>query len=172
MSRNQHKVAQHGREPGLRLQRGDAEIGLVQWGREVLRDCAPIAEALDAAASAVGSSHAATTGASAAVTHHRDALAAAAALLEDPTLTPSAHTLRTMAQRFDNSFSRFALAQSHQHHRTLLALPFDGDAQARFAQMAEQSLAEQRRIEAADDMPFETYRQRYLAGELPLSDAA
>jgi len=167
MSRNQHKVAQHGREPGLRLQRGDADIELALWGREVLRDCAPIADALDAAASAGGSAHAATTGAPAAVTRHRDALAAAAALLDDPALTPSAHTLRTMAQRFDNSFSRFALAQSQQHHHTLLALPFDRDAQVRFARMAEESLAEQRRIEAADDMPFETYRQRYLAGELP-----
>lgn len=170
MSRNQHQVAQHGRDPGLRLQRGDAQIGLTDWGREVLRDCAPIAAALDAAASAGGSARPASTG-TAEVTRHRDALAAAATLLDDPGQTPSAHTLRAMAQGFDNSFSRFALEQSRQHHRTLLALPFGADAQVRFARMAEESLAEQRRIEAADDMPFETYRQRYLAGELPLPDA-
>ena len=33
------------------------------------------------------------------------------------------------------------------------------------SEMAEESLAEQRRIEAADAVPFETYRQRYLATE-------
>jgi glutamate--cysteine ligase len=35
----------------------------------------------------------------------------------------------------------------------------------RFAHLAEESVAEQRRIEAADTVPFETYRQRYLAPE-------
>lgn len=161
MSHNQHEVAQSGREPGLRLRRGEREVGLVEWGRELLRECAPIAEALDAA-----------TGARApGAAPHRAALAAAEALLADPSLTPSARCLREMAQGFDNSFSRFALAQSIRHHRTLLDLPFDEAAQVRFARMAEESLAEQRRIEADDDMPFETYRQRYLAGELPLPDA-
>jgi len=175
MSYNQHKVAQHGREPGLRLQRGDEEVGLVEWGRALLRECAPIAEALDAATSGAARAGAAgqTAGAGAApaATPHRDALAAAEAMLSDPTLTPSARSLREMVQHFDNSFSHFALAQSLRHHETLLALPFDAQAQARFALMAEESLAEQRRIEAADDMPFETYRQRYLAGELSLRDA-
>lgn len=169
MSRNQHKVAQNGREPGLRLQRGDEEVGLVDWGRALLRECEPIADALDAATS--GDARARAAGAAARVTPHRDALVAAEALLDNPALTPSARSLREMAQRFDNSFSRFALAQSLQHHERLLALPFSSEAQARFARMAEESLAEQRRIEAADDMPFETYRQRYLAGELPLRDA-
>ena len=171
MSRNQHRVAQHGREPGLQLQRGDAQIGLADWGREVLRDCAPIAAALDAAASAAtDSARPAGSGAEAPVTRHRDALAAAATLLEDATLTPSARSLRDMAQHFDNSFPDFALTKSREHHRTLRALPFDDDTQARFARMARDSLAEQQRIEAADDMPFETYRQRYLAGELAQGD--
>jgi hypothetical protein len=34
------------------------------------------------------------------------------------------------------------------------------------AQLAARSRDEQRRIEAADDVPFETYRQRYLGQEL------
>jgi len=33
------------------------------------------------------------------------------------------------------------------------------------AELATESLAEQARIEAADTMPFETYRQHYLAPE-------
>ncbi|KAA0218023.1 MAG: glutamate--cysteine ligase [Lautropia sp.] len=175
MSRNQHKVAQFGREPGLRLQRGNEEVGLVEWGRALLRECVPVADALDAAtngaARAAAAGKSAGAGAAAGATPHRDALAAAEALLADPALTPSARSLREMAQRFDNSFSRFALAQSLRHHETLLALPFSSETQARFARMAEESLAAQRRIEAADDMPFESWRQRYLAGELPLRDA-
>jgi hypothetical protein len=37
------------------------------------------------------------------------------------------------------------------------------DALTRFESMAAESLQEQRRIEAADTMPFEVYRQRYLS---------
>ena len=51
-------------------------------------------------------------------------------------------------------------------------MPLSDDAQARFERMAEDSWAEQRRIEAAEQLPFELWRQRYLAGELPLSDPA
>ena len=35
--------------------------------------------------------------------------------------------------------------------------------QARFGALSEQSLQEQRRIEANDSMPFEIYRQQYIA---------
>jgi glutamate--cysteine ligase len=38
--------------------------------------------------------------------------------------------------------------------------------EARYARMAEDSLAAQRRIEAADSVPFETYRQQYLSRNL------
>ena len=97
---------------------------------------------------------------------------AAERLIAEPALTPSARSLREMAEHFDDSFPRFALAQSLRHRETLLAMPLSDDAQARFERMAEDSLAEQRRIEAADQLPFELWRQRYLAGELPLSDQA
>jgi glutamate--cysteine ligase len=168
MSRNQHRVAQYGREPGLRLQRGGQEIALVEWGRTLLRECAPIAAALDAAVGGSGRSSEALAGA----TPHRDALASAEAALADSSITPSARSLREMAQHHDNSFPRFALAQSRRHREALLAMPLGADAHARLARMAEESLEAQRRIEQADDMPFETYRQRYLAGELPLPDAS
>ena len=37
------------------------------------------------------------------------------------------------------------------------------DVADRFASLAEESIVEQRRIEEADTLPFETYRQLYLA---------
>src|SRR5690606_32810011 len=84
ISYNQHRVAQHGRDPALKLRRlvangaAPEEIGVADWGRQLLAECAPIAAALDE-----------TRGGSA----HRDALARAEAALADPSLTPSARVL-------------------------------------------------------------------------------
>ena len=96
---------------------------------------------------------------------YSEALAAAVAALGDAASVPSARLLREMRERFDGVFPRFGLAHSAQHRRALEALPFAAELQQRFAHLAEESVAEQRRIEAADDVPFETYRQRYLAPE-------
>ncbi|RPH58540.1 MAG: glutamate--cysteine ligase, partial [Burkholderiales bacterium] len=146
ISHNQHRVAQYGREPGLRLERGHGEIGMADWGRELLRECAPIAAALDAA---IGSAAGGVRGGGArSATPHRDALDAAEAALADPAITPSARTLSEMAQHHEDSFPRFALARSLRHRDALLAMPLTAEAQARHTRMAEASLAEQRRIEA------------------------
>ena len=68
-----------------------------------------------------------------------------------------------MAHDFDNSFSRFTLAQSRQTQAQLLARPFPPEVAAHFREMAQTSVAEQQRIEAGDTMPFEIYRQQYLS---------
>ena len=109
---------------------------------------APIAAALDAA-----------NGGNA----HREALASAGAALNDPAATPSACVLEAMARDHGNSFDRFALAQSLAHRDAILELPFPAEIAKRFARLAEASVTEQRQIEAADTLPFETYRQLYLA---------
>ena len=74
--------------------------------------------------------------------------------------------LAEMGQTYDNSYVAFALAQSLCHRRTVLDLPLAAEVEARYARMAEDSLAAQRRIEAADSVPFETYRQQYLSRNL------
>jgi glutamate--cysteine ligase len=144
---NKQHVAARGREPGLRLRRNARKVGLVEWGSEVLADCAPIATALDQA-----------NGGSA----PRDALAAAVAALREPGLTPSARVLRAM-ESHGNSYVAFVLAQSRAHREAILGLPLSPEVAQRFARLAEESVAEQRRIEAADTVPFETYRQQYLS---------
>ena len=58
---------------------------------------------------------------------------------------------------------KFVLAQSIAHKRTLLDVPLPPAVEDRFAAQAQASLEEQRRVEAADVVPFETYRQNYLA---------
>jgi glutamate--cysteine ligase len=146
--RNKQRVAGRGREPGLRLARGAQEVTLTEWGSEILAECAPIAAALDAA-----------NGTSA----HGDALASAVAALADPMLTPSARVLEAMASGYDNSYVRFVLAQSMAHRDSILALPLADDVGEHFAQMASESLTRQKEIEAADTLPFETFRQNYLS---------
>ena len=148
---NKRRVASRGREPGLRLTRGARVVTLAEWGHEVLAACEPIAAALDLAVDPGDGSNA-----------HRNALAGAVATLNDPALTPSARVLETMARDYDNSYSRFVLTQSLRHRDTILALPLSDDVATRFAELAEASRAEQRAIEAADTLPFETFRQQYM----------
>ncbi len=145
---NKQRVASRGREPGLRLTRGSEEVTLAEWGGEVLAECEQIAAALDAA-----------TGGNL----HRDALSAAVAAVDDPASTPSARVLQAMARDHNNSYVHFALAQSRAHREAIMKLPLSEDVANRFALQADESIVEQRRIEAADAVPFETYRQQYLA---------
>jgi len=145
---NQHQTAARGREPGLKLKRGGGEVLLTDWAADIVAECAPIAAALDA-----------VHGGSA----YRDAVAAAQARLDDASSLPSARVLAAMAQDFDNSFVQFVRAQSEKTQAALLALPFSAQQQARFTALAQQSVLEQRKIETADTLPFEEYRQHYVS---------
>jgi len=151
ISRNQHRVAERGREPGLRLDRGGREVALADWGRSLLDECAPIAQALDAAHGAE---------------RYAEALAAAREALADPSRLPSARVLAELRQRYAGSYVDFAAEQSARHRETLRGLPPAAGAQAAFERMAADSNARQKAIEAADRVPFETFRQQYLAQDL------
>ena len=85
--------------------------------------------------------------------------------MSDSNLVPSARVLGEMASRFDNSYVAFVLANSVQHRATLQSLPLVAETEANFVRVAAESLAEQKRIEAADTMPFEIFRQKYLSPE-------
>jgi len=151
ISRNQHRVAERGREPGLRLDARGREMPLADWGRRLLEECAPIAAALDAAHGGGA---------------YLDALEAARAALGDPSLLPSARVLAEVRAAHAGSYVAFAAAQSARHRDTLEHLPFAPEVEAAFARAAAESIAEQKAIEAADRVPFETYRQQYLSQDL------
>lgn len=150
LGRNQHRTAERGREPGLLLLRGSTEVPLLQWGAEVVEQCAPIAAALDAVHGGHG---------------HRDAVDAAAGALAQPQGLPSARVLSAMRDEHDGSYVRFVKAQSLKTRQLLTQQPLDDEARAQFERLAAESIDEQRRCEAADTEPFETYRQQYLAPE-------
>jgi glutamate--cysteine ligase len=145
---NKLRVASRGREPGLQLIRDGEEAPFVEWVGEVLADCGPIAEALDRAKGG----HA-----------HRDALAAAVATLGNPDSTPSARVLQAMKRDHGNSYVKFVLAQSRAHRDTIMKLPLAPEVAERFENLAKESIEEQQRIEASDTIPFEAFRQLYLA---------
>ena len=149
-ARNKQQVAARGRERGLRLERNGERVELRAWADRVLVECQPIAAALDAAHG--GRAHCA-------------ALASAARAADDPALLPSARVVREMQERYDGSHGRFAIARSLEHRDALMSAPLPADVAARFERLSRESIEAQRRIEAADELPFEEYRQRYLSSE-------
>ena len=91
--------------------------------------------------------------------------AMAVSRLREPDTTPSARVLQAMERDHEKSYVRFVLAQSQRHRDAIWKLPYSSDVAERFARLAEGSLVKQRQIEAADTIPFEIYRQQYLAPE-------
>ena len=154
LSSNRHAVAQQGRDPTLVLTRDDGSgVPLPAWGRELLSACEPIAAALDRAHPEAGGAYA-------------DALAQARARLDDPSQTPSARVLAGIGPPETGSALAFALGLSIAHRRQLAERPLPAGIRADYQRLATESIAEQQAAEAADTMPFETWRQQYLAQPL------
>ncbi|SDM57948.1 glutamate-cysteine ligase [Oryzisolibacter propanilivorax] len=149
---NQHLSAERGREPGLQLTRDGAQVALLDWGREILQECAPIAAALDTAC---------------ATDAYGQALSAAQARMAAPQATPSARVLAELTQQFEGDFTAFGRSHSYSAREVLLGLPWTEAQQQRQLQQAQASLDAQRAIEQADTLDFEHWRERYMAvGEL------
>ena len=148
LARNQHSTAARGREPGLKVQREGAAMPLTTWGAELLEGCAPIAARLDAL---FGGSD------------YRDALAAAQAAWQAPNTLPSARVLSAIQSADGCAYTTFVRERAAQAQAELLALPWSAEQQARFEREAQESLDRQHAIEAADTVPFETFRQDYVS---------
>ncbi len=150
LGRNRLLVASRGREPGLRLSRNGDSVGLDECVSTLLRECEPIAVALDAAHGG---------------RDYREALAAVGRTAENPETLPSARVLSAMREQHDGSYFRFALEQSQRHRATLLAEPMAAEIDELFVRLAEESLERQRAIEAEDRMPFDEFLTRYTSPE-------
>ncbi|MCC7150653.1 MAG: glutamate--cysteine ligase [Rubrivivax sp.] len=150
LAENQQRTAARGREPGLRLRGAEGSVLLQDWGARLLDECVPLAERV-AAALDDG--------------RYLMALQAARAALHDVTTLPSARVLRALREVHGDSYSAFVHAQSQAARVDLLTRPYPAELQARMEYLAIASLAEQQALEAADSVPFETFRQQYLAPE-------
>ncbi|MCG6874989.1 MAG: glutamate--cysteine ligase [Betaproteobacteria bacterium] len=144
---DRQRVAESGRDAALQLVERGTGTTVGDRGAALLDECEPIAAALDAAHG--GSSY-------------RSALTDARAALGDPARVPSARMVREITERYANSYVQFGKAQSLRHREALLKSSLAPETQSRFVRLAEESLAAQRRIEATDKVPFETYRQQYI----------
>jgi glutamate--cysteine ligase len=144
---NQLAVARHGREPGLKLQRGGVPVGLKQWGMEILAQLEPICRLLDHADPSQPYSR---------------SLAAQRGALEDPDRTPSARVLKDM-RGHGESFFEFAKRLSEAHRASFVAHALLATTTAAMTAEAKASLQGQAAIEAADTLSFEEYLHRYFS---------
>ena len=154
LARNQQRTAAQGREPGLRLERAGQSLTLVQWGQQLLEAFAPLAERLDRPLSGTAQAGA-----------HVQALALARAGLADPSRLPSARVLQTIEVAHGGCFIDFGRERSLRVAQAVQAEPLPPAERERLRAVAEASVLEQQRIESLDRLPFEAYRQQYLAPE-------
>lgn len=67
---------------------------------------------------------------------------------------------------WNESYPAFVMNRSDLHRDALLAAGITTQDHDRHRRIAEQSLADQRNIEAADQVDFETFRRQYLGQDL------
>jgi glutamate--cysteine ligase len=147
LDQNHLSVARRGREPGLMLSREGREVPMLEWARELLDSMSGICDVLDRGD---------------ATRPYSQALATQSAKVEDVALTPSARMMAELTA--GESFFDLALRMSATHKAYFLDLyPPNEERLREFSQEAEDSLAAQRRIEAADRGTFAEYLARYFA---------
>jgi glutamate--cysteine ligase len=151
MRANQRRVVDEGRKPDLALVRRGHAVDMRTWAEALVEECRPIAERLDGC-------HGGRA--------YQAAIDMARARVRDPATTPSARVLAAMEDA-RQPFFRFALDRSIAHRRYFAEQPLAPDVVARFEEQSRLSLAEQRALEVADDVPFETFLSAYLALPAP-----
>ncbi len=144
---NINAVAERGRDPRLKLRRAGKDILLRDWANEIFDQMSTGCDLLDKDAE---------------VHSYCDALQKQRAKISDPDLTPSARTLADMAENKEEYY-HFALRKSREHQQWFAERPLDAEKLKAFKAEAEQSIEKQQAIEAADDVPFETFMQNYFA---------
>ena len=81
--------------------------------------------------------------------------------VHDPELTPSARMLNTMRERGEG-FYHFARRMSEIHQHFFTNLPLSEERERFYRELSTKSLEDQQAIEAADEIGFAEYLQRYF----------
>jgi glutamate--cysteine ligase len=131
----------------LKLRRDGGEVLLQDWASEIFEQMTAGCDLLDKDAN---------------VHCYCDALQQQKAKIADPDLTPSARMLADMDQNGEE-FYHFALRKSHEHQKWFAERPLEDEKRREFEALAGESIAKQKAIEAADDIPFDTFLQNYFA---------
>lgn len=144
---NELRAAHRGRDPGLTLIRGNHSIQLREWAGELLDEMQAVCELLDQGAR--GNPYCA-------------ALEEQRRKVNDPELTPSARMLNEMRDRGEG-FYHFARRMSEIHQHFFNNLPLSDSRERYFTELAIKSIEDQQAMEAADEISFDEYLQRYFA---------
>lgn len=147
---NQSIVAHKGRKPGLELSRNGNAITLKDWATEILGQMQGVADLLNSAHNEK---------------FYSDAITEQMELVQDPSLTPSAQVLDDIFNR-DGSYNLFAKRKSEEHREYFLQRELSDHINQKIELVAEQSLQQQSELEAAQDMDFDTFLQRYFNNQL------
>ncbi|MBK6713588.1 MAG: glutamate--cysteine ligase [Burkholderiales bacterium] len=150
LAHNQHLVAARGRDPELTIEGSCSRVAVADWAREVMLDCRPMAEALDAGSGA---------------DDHVRVLESMLQRLQQPATLPSARVLEAMKRDSDGVFTAFVRDRSAATRAELLGLDLPRSELEAFQALASQSADEQFRLEVADALSFEVWRRSYLAPE-------
>ncbi len=147
VSDNMQDVVWRGRDETLTLDDGGVARSVSEWGTTILGEMETIAAAMDEAHG--GDDYA-------------NSIATQREKLSDATLTPSGRILDDM-RREEIPYFRFAMNHSIAHNRALRAKGLSPEEIASFGEIAQQSFEDQQKIEAADDVDFDTYLARINA---------
>lgn len=147
IDQNHGLVARRGREPGLRLRRGEGEIPLQTWGSAICKEMVAVARLLDPDG---------RQGHVEAIRHH-------ARGIEDPAQTPSAALIAELRDR-QQSLAAYGLDLARRTREYFLSLgPELNQHRELLATEARESLLRQAQMEAGDVLDFDEYLARYLA---------
>lgn len=146
MARNQLKVVERGREPGLTLEQPNL-VPLTDWADHLLANCETVAHLLDHGNG--GDLYTYT------VEQQKNKIV-------NPNLTPSARILDTMRSQ-GIAFSRFTMNQAIAHKGYFIDRPLRQRQRTQYEDAASNSLAKQAEIESADTQSFEEFLEGYLA---------
>ncbi len=144
---NELRAAHRGRDPKLKLIRGNNTVSLVEWGGELLQEMNAVCELLDRSTDGMP---------------YCVALQAQQQKVRDPELTPSAHMLSEMRDRGEGFF-HFAERLSRTHQHFFRNLPLSESKQAYYDELAVKSLEDQQAWEAADEISFAEFLERYFS---------
>jgi glutamate--cysteine ligase len=144
---NQLLVANQGRKPGLMLNKMGTDISLRDWAHSILYAMQPICALLDQ-----GSID----------KHYQLALQQQLAVVDNPSLTPSARILACMKEN-DQEFGCFATNTSNLHKHYFMAQPLHAQQQQQFEEMAAASHKKQLSIESNDKLSFDDFLTHYFS---------
>ena len=147
MSGNQLRIVEAGRKPGVTLGRGGQDVAMRDWAKTLMNEMRPIADLLDRAGD---------------TDLHIASWKEQIQRLDDADRTPSARILASM-RKARVPFFRFAMNQSILHKGYFDANPLSEEKLRHFGSLADQSISEQRAIEAADSETLDDYLARYMA---------